>query len=309
MRASSSVHHARQWLFEELSNLWRIRLGLLEKLTRRYLAFHCMRSAISPRRRVRDLSAQLYSILVRPIELSAQSSSRLFVVMPMDLPIIPLHALQQEGRSGEFAIQRYAFRYLPDAEALTLQGARINSYPVVVGFGNQGRTSVDVEYEVRDAKAFYKDAKLYFNRDATLDRLQQESGDILHAAFEIQYRPEQPGNSFFVLSDGPGYASAHYYRFGELFSAAPFSTVMISNLSNAPLNPIVQRIFLMNGTADFVVNGYMPLRKAKKFFNEIFYTNLLTGASTEVAYRNALLEMIKSQEFAEPNLWAGFFLW
>ncbi|MEK7251368.1 MAG: tetratricopeptide repeat protein [Bacteroidota bacterium] len=267
------------------------------------------RSESSLQQRVRDLSSRLYAVFMRPVELNDENSVRLLVVMPAELPFIPLHALQQEGRLGEFAIQRYSLHYLPDADALTLKGARMNSYPVVIGFGNQGRTSVDVEYEVRDAKAFYRDAKLYFNRDATLARLQHESGDILHSAFEIHYRKEQPENSFFVLADGTGYASARYYRLGELFAVASFSTVMISNLSNAELNPIVPRIFLMNGSAEVLVNGYVPLRKAKKFFNQMFYTHLLAGATTEVAYRNALLEMIKNAEYSAPNMWAGFFLW
>jgi CHAT domain-containing protein len=266
-------------------------------------------SVVVAQRRVADLASRLYQILVKPIDNVGLKVSRLLVVMPAGFPFVPVHAMRQGPRSGEYAIQKYSLRYLPFSEAILSKSSRLNRYPVVVGFGNQGRTSRDVEYEVRDAKAFYKDAKLYFNKDATLYRMHEVSGDILHAAFELVYRPQHTGNSFFLLNEGAGYFSLRYHRFGELFSVHPFSTVLLSNLNDAEPNIVVPTIFRMNGCEDVVLNGYTASRKAKKAFNAFFYTNLIAGASTEDAYRRALLEMIGGEEFALPNHWACFFLW
>lgn len=267
------------------------------------------RAADAVQSRIADLASRLHAAFIRPLELMAPNISRLFVVMPMELPLIPLHALRPEGRGAAFAIQRFTFHYLPYAGALSLRGRRSGSPPVVVGFGNSGTTQVDAEYEVRDAKAFFKDAKLYFNRDASLTLLQSARGDILHAAFELHYRPHDPGTSFFVLNDGTGYASAHYYGLRELFSLGPYATVVLSNLGDEDISPILPAILLMNGSSEVITNAYLPPRKAKKFFNERFYTSLAAGASTETAYRTALLGMIQTSEYAPPNVWGGFFLW
>ena len=65
----------------------------------------------------------------------------------------------------------------------------------------------------------------------------------------------------------------------------------------------------MNGSADVIINSYVPLRKTKKYFNELFYTGVIAGKTVEEAYRNVLLEMIKDKEYAAPYTWAPFFLW
>ncbi|MBX2990732.1 MAG: CHAT domain-containing protein [Bacteroidetes bacterium] len=260
-------------------------------------------------RRLRELSGKLYAVFVRPIVLHAPDANSVFVEMPVSLPIIPVHALQSEGYTGEYALRRFSIRYLVEAGAAGTQRQPLGPYAVAVGFGNRGRTPIDAEYEVRDVKAFYKEARVFFDREATLSRLRQEKGDVLHASFELDYRTESPGLSFFVLSEGAAYGTTHFHRLGEMFSVAPFRIVLFSNLADAGLHPAVPGIFIMNGSSDIVINSYVPPRKAKKFFNELFYTNLLAGESAENAYRKSLLEMIGKAEYATPHMWAGFSLW
>ncbi len=260
-------------------------------------------------RRIRVLSTQLYSMLLLPIERDMPELNRLYVILPAGAPMIPLHALSKQELRPQYAIERLSIRYLPDASSLSLKGATANSSPSVVGFGNAGSTSWDVEYELSDTRTFSKDTRLYFGKEASLETLRREKADVLHMVADVRFLPQRPANSYVVLSEGKGYASVRYERIGELFGVSSFPIVMLSNLSTQPLHAIIPRIFHMNGTSEVVMNSFVPTRKAKKFFVGSFYANLLAGNSAEASYRNALLEMIRNKEYASPHMWAAFGLW
>lgn len=259
--------------------------------------------------RLRELSSRLYSVLVRPAEGAAQGIQRFIFLLPKDYPLIPLHALQEEGRRGAYVVQRFAVQYATDADMLRLERPPLKLYPRVVGFGNPGRSAADVEYDVRDAKAFFRETKLLLGREATWAALQRESGDVLHAALELQLHLEYPGASTIVLKDVAGYAGTQTLPMGELFALTPFNTILLSSVQESGVPPAVVRILKMNGTASVVTNSAMPSRRVKKLFNEGFYAHLIRGAAVEVAYRNALLEMLKHTEHAQPWQWGVFFLW
>jgi tetratricopeptide (TPR) repeat protein len=259
--------------------------------------------------RLREISARLYGLLIRPIERSAGRIQRLVVALPPDLPLIPLHALQQEGARGAFAIQRFAFQYCADPGILQTGRPSLRLYPRVVGFGNPGRTSVDVEYEIRDAQAFFREAKLLMGRDAMMASLVHAEGDLLHAALDIQYREAHPGNSVVSFKDATGYTSIRDVPIGELFSLPSFNTILLSNLNDRGAHAAVVHILQMNGTAAVVMNSHLPPRKTKKAFNEGFYVNLVRGTSVDEAYRNTILGMIKDAQQSQPWLWGAFFLW
>jgi tetratricopeptide (TPR) repeat protein len=265
---------------------------------------------------IKELSTKLYSTFLRSVETSVPPGTSLLIILPCDLPMIPLHALQKDGKRGEFAIERFSLRYLSDVDAVVLHRARMNTplsesslLQSVVTFGNQGISLWDVEYDLRDISGFFKDIRQYFNRTATIAALQNEAGDVLHLALDIHARERKPENSFIILSDGKSDRAVSYVRFGQLFGIAPFSTVILSNVNDEQLQASVPRIFLMNGSADVVMNSYMPTRKAKKIFNELFYTELMAGNSTEVSYRNTLLKMLNDPQTASPRLWSWFYLW
>ena len=176
-------------------------------------------------------------------------------------------------------------------------------------FGNAGNTSWDVEYELRDIHAFVRETRLYFDRDASLAALQREEGDGLHCALDIHTSHARRGASYIVFSGGRGYRTAAYVRFGELFAVAPFATVLVSNLSARSPDASLPLIFQINGTESVIMNNIAATRKAKKMFNAAFYSFLTSGNGPAVAYRNAVLQMIKDPEYRAPGLWGPFFLW
>lgn len=263
--------------------------------------------------RVRSLSPVLYSWFVRPVESSLTGASKVLVVLPRELAALPLHALSK--KAGRLAsppvVEQQPVNYLPSVYALTFDGKIAAPLTDIVGAGHPGGTSWDVEYELRDIRAFFKDARFYFQQHATLAALQKERGDVLHLAVEMGFSERAADNSFVMLSDGKSPDTFRQVRWGQLCSMSGFSTVIISDIveHRSGVEPALPMLFLMNGTGAVGLTSYTPARKTRKYFGEVFYTALLAGASGQQALRQVQLEMIKNKEYAAPYIWAPFFLW
>ncbi len=263
--------------------------------------------------RFKELTGLLYGTLIRPMEANLVGLTKLLLVPDKDFASFPFHALRKDaGRArSPYLIEQYAVSYLPAAVSLSMKSTPTQSAHDVVALGYPGETSWDVEYELRDIRAFNKDARLYFNQQATLATLQREQADIVHIAAEFQFDPQAPGNSYLVLSDGKAFNTSQYVFWGELFSLPGFSTVILSDLSNSggAIHGAQPMIFLMNGSRTVILNGLPSMRRAKKVFGEIFYTSLLAGSTSAAAFRQAQMEMIKDPHDASSYFWAPFFLW
>ena len=262
--------------------------------------------------RLRELNSPLYEAFIRPIEGAIAGVPDLTVVLPREVSALPLHALARPmQRTGGFVAEQHAVSYLPSASAVLLRRARTGAVKEVVGVGCPGGTSWDVEYELRDIRAFYKDVRLYFDQQASLATLQKENEDLLHLAVRFQFNDPRPGNSFFILSDGESAESIKHIPLGELLSLPPVPAVIVSDLDEHRLGirPSEPYLFLANGTQEVVFTSTVPSRRAKKFFGEIFYTALLAGSDVRGAYRKAQLEMIRTADYAAAFTWAPFFLW
>jgi tetratricopeptide (TPR) repeat protein/CHAT domain-containing protein len=261
---------------------------------------------------LQDLTGQLYSAFIRPIEGELAGVTKVIAVFTGDLPTVPLHALRRGTVPGApFVGEQHLVTYLPTASALFLDAPELTTVRDVIGFGHPGNTGWDVEYELRDIRAFYKDAKLFFNQQASLSTLQNEKADVLHLATEFQYDAQSPGNSFIILSDGKTVDGVRHLPPGELFSLARFPTVVVSDLASNRLTivPAEMYVFLASGTGALITNAYTPSRKTKKIFGESFYTALLQGNATPAGYWKTQLEMMKNSESSGQYAWGAFFLW
>jgi CHAT domain-containing protein len=172
-------------------------------------------------------------------------------------------------------------------------------------------TSWDVEYELRDIRAFFKEARLFFGPQATLATLQREHGDVTHLAVEVQYNEATPWTASMILSDGKSLTSRATVLLGECTAFPASPAVIVSNLSagQASAHTVLAPLLLANGSGLVIMNAYTPSRKAKKVFGEAFYTSLLGGTNARSALRKAQGEMIRNPEFSSPLVWGTFFLW
>lgn len=264
-------------------------------------------------RQLGDLTTSLYSMFVRPVENELGGISRLLVVPASDLGSVPIHALNRSPsrRLGPYLIEQYQVSYLASAAVLQLQGSPMLKDHEIVALGHPGDTAWDVEYELRDIRAFYREARLYFEKQATLSTLQRERGDVLHLAARVHFAGQTPASTHIVLSDGKSFETFREVLWGEIFSTHPFSTVILSDLNadRSTIDPREPHMFLMNGSSTVILSMYPPARKTRKYFGEMFYTALLSGSTPQAAYRTALTEMIKNPEYASPHVWTPYFLW
>jgi CHAT domain-containing protein len=262
--------------------------------------------------RLREVNGSVYDAFLRPIEGLIAGYANLIVVLPRELPALPLHALSRGvAKGGGYVADAHTVSYLPTAGALLLPRPQQTAVKEVVGVGYPGGSGWDVEYELRDIRAFYRDMRLYFDQNACLATLQKERGDVLHLAARFSFNEDRPGNSFLLLSDGKSADPARRVPLGDLLSLPPWPTVVVSDLDGQRLgiHPSEPYLFLANGTQQVIFNSRVPSRKTKKMFGELFYTSLLGGASVRAAYHQAQLDMIRNPAFAGPYQWGWFILW
>ncbi|HCV42933.1 MAG TPA: hypothetical protein DGH68_05580, partial [Bacteroidetes bacterium] len=177
---------------------------------------------------MQDLSTQLYAALVRPVESVLQGATNVLVVPSHGNLWVPIHALRRGSSFPPYCIEQFGVTYLPSCATLSIHKAPTAPVRDVVGLGHPGTTSWDVEYELRDIRAFYKDARLYFGLQASPGTLQREHGDLLHLALDLRYSARSPGNACVLLSDPKARDLTKEMRWGELLTTPAFPTTVIS---------------------------------------------------------------------------------
>ncbi|HEX9655812.1 MAG TPA: tetratricopeptide repeat protein [Bacteroidota bacterium] len=275
-------------------------------------------------RRIDELTTSLYSSFVRPIEGDIAGATKLLVVPQKETAKLPLHALRRVAVRGQsYVAQQFVVSYLPAALTLLYKPApsRANqsSNPLpqgpssleVAGVGYAGTTEWDAEYELRDTRAFFKDARLYFGQDATLATVRNERADVFQLAAEFSYDEMYPGNSYFILSDGKAFNTWRKVFWGELTKVHSFPLVILSDFSGsgATMESELPFILFSQGCASVITQSYSPARRTTKYFGEFFYTSLAAGLSVQDAFKEMQNGMIKDPENAASYVWAQYFLW
>ena len=292
-----------------------LEMAAMEKEAASSLATEFLDSLKTPEaadsRRARELSGMLNGIFVRPIENDIAGISRLYVILPDNMPLIPLHALRRNSLQATYLAERTLVNYLPAADVLGLPTPPPAAVRDVVALGHPGTSDWDVEYELRDIRAFYKDTRLYFGQQATLATLQREHADLVHIAAEFRWDDHAADNSCVVLPDSRSPEMVRPILQEEILGLPAFPTVVVSNLSPdySEIPPAEPYLFLANGGRTVIMDGYPPQRKTKKYFGEIFYTSLLAGMLPGDAFHQVQIEMIRNPEYRSMHTWGAFFLW
>jgi tetratricopeptide (TPR) repeat protein len=263
-------------------------------------------------RRIQELCAVLYAPFFRQVEVAAAGAQDLYVVLPREFSRLPLHALRRGsmGSLRRFAAEQIAIKYLPAAGSLLLPAASALTVHKITAIGHPGTTGWDVEYELRDIRAFYREAELIFGRQATFETVRQAGGDILHLTAELHFGMRSTGNSVLLLSDGKTSDGTRATSLGMLTELPPRTAILVSDLGPhaAGKNPAIVQLLLMGGTRAVVLHDFTPLRRSRKVFGEGFYTALLSGARADGAFRQAQLQMAGDARGGIYH-WAAFSLW
>ncbi len=257
--------------------------------------------------RMNELSSLLYNTLLDPIFSVVSNSTKVYIVLPKDFGWLPIHTLRIAG--GMTVGERISISYLPSAAALFFQQKQENYVSNVVGLGHSGKTNWDVEYELKDIRSFYDKAMMFFDTTSTLEHLKPYSFEVLHLAAEFTIDPNVPDNSTIVLSDGISPYGLRHVAIGEMCSFAFPQTFVFSNISPIAggLSRYAPMAFLASGSRTVITSMWQGERKAKKYFGEVFYTNLMGGMPATKAYQQAVAAMAHHDEFGRLHRWGLFY--
>lgn len=266
-------------------------------------------ASIEPMLRFAILSPELYTLLLKPIE--PFYGERLIVVPDGMFEGFPLHALEQQGSSGEirFLIELVGIEYVPSLTSLRYRSIEPRPVRSVTGIGNPTGRDWSIDYELRDLRSFFKDAAIFTGLEATWSRLKTASPDLLFLSTEFLNSVPDISLGSIGLSDGVTSGELVYVPFARVVELRAASAVVLSNHheGGAGLRPDHANLMRLRGNPDVFLNAWPADRKAAKFFSEFFVTHIANGLRPAEAYRQALLNLIRIREVHHPRSWGQFF--
>jgi len=266
-------------------------------------------ASVSSMTRFASLSTQLYDVLLRPID--DLFDQNLVVVADQLTDGFPFHAIERQGRRGDvkYVIELTSVDYLPSLGSFryrTVSTARLQD---VVAFGNPTGKNWSVDYELRDIRSFFKGARVMVGLETSWDNLKSVKADILQISTEFAQQSSELPLGNLVLSNGLMVEQSVSIPFEKLSEHDAIPVIILSNHYGEGVGLSLEHAMLlrMNGTSDIFINEWLADRKAGKFFSESFYTHLANGLAPGDAYRQALLNLIRTREVSHPRSWGQFF--
>jgi tetratricopeptide (TPR) repeat protein len=255
-----------------------------------------------------DRAGELYELFLRPVERDLGSARSVLIAQSADLPFLPLGGLRRNGIAGTSLIERFPVTYVLPS---TLTGVPVPGGPVkdLLAFGATGFSGRDGEYEVRDIKASFNDARFYFGPGVSLATLSSQHADLAHLVLDVRWDEERPSNSCVWMSD-PQSGVIKGVPIGDFVRIPAFPAVEIHNLARdcsaaAARLPVIP---FAAGSRLVILNCAGTGRKSTKGFVEALSTELASGKGVAAAYRSAMLDIVKRPD-AVPPFWMPFILW
>ncbi|HEY5615060.1 MAG TPA: tetratricopeptide repeat protein [Bacteroidota bacterium] len=255
------------------------------------------------------LASELYDLMLRPAE--GLFERNLLIVPGREFENFPFHTTERQDSKGgvQYLIEMSTVDYLPSLSSLMFRTAQSMRTRDVIALGNPTGKNWSIDYELRDVRSFYKSAKILIGLEASWKNLTEARGDIVQLSTEYgNIRATQP-LGMFILSGGETQGDAREIPFEKLAEVQAFPVVFCSNQlgEGEGLSAAHALLLRINGTADVFLNSWYADRKAGKFFSEYFYTHLSNGLAVGDAYRQALLNMIRTKDVNHPRSWGQFF--
>jgi tetratricopeptide (TPR) repeat protein len=254
-------------------------------------------------------SQWIYDTFIRPVLTLRSDLQHGIFVMPAGLHDLPLHALKEPGGRRDFIIQKFHISYLPSATVLTFQLENPRRVSSIAAFGNPDGNDWQIDYEIRDIRGIYRDARLYLESNASINNLKSEKGDILHLTSEFFYQPRFPEQSHFYLTE-TGSITVRQFGLQHLTGLHQFPHIILYNSGDIVegLNILHPYLFYVNGCRSIIVNFWSREPRSGKWFNENIYSNLSIEHSLLGAFHEAQKTLISTPEYSHPHFWASFFI-
>ncbi len=266
-------------------------------------------ASIASMMRFAILSTRLYELLLRPIDDLLERN--LIIVVNHEMDGFPFHAIERQDAKGnvKYVIELTGVDYISSLASLRYHSASFTRTQNVVVFGNPTGKNWSVDYELRDIRSFFKNAHVMVGLEASWDNLKSIKADILQISTEFSQRSTELPLGSIVLSNGLIVEQSTTAPFEKLSELAAIPIVILSNQYGQGVGLSAEHALMLhlNGASDVFFNEWQADRKAAKFFSEYFFTHLANGLAPGDAYRQALLNLIRTREVSQPRSWGQFF--
>jgi hypothetical protein len=259
--------------------------------------------------RFAGLSARMYELFFRPIEDLIDRT--IIVVSDKITQDLPFHAIERQSINGDikYMIEVAGIDYLPSISSMRyriLSPARTKD---VVAFGNPAGKNWSVDYELRDLRSFFPSVHIFVGLETAWNNVKNVSADVVQIATEFTGGTEVNPLGDLILSNGLTVEGTMAVRFSKLSETKGIPVVVLSNASGSGsgLGKLHAALLRINGTSDVFFNAWSADRRAAKFFSEYFYTHLANGLAPGDAYRQAMLNLIRSRDLGHQRAWGQFF--
>jgi tetratricopeptide (TPR) repeat protein len=259
--------------------------------------------------RFATLSSQLYDYFLRPVDSFLERN--LVIIMSPDLDRFPFHTLERQERGGtvKYLVEITSVDFLPSLSSFRFRTANSPRITHIVALGNPTGKNWSIDYELRDIRSFFKDARILISLEASWENLAASKADVLQLSTEFYLMEGASPLGAFAVSDGKTQEESVRIPFERLSELPAFPVVVLSNQVGQGIGFSTPHAMLLriNGTSDVFLNAWHADRKAAKFFSEFFYTHLSNGLAPGDAFRQALLNLIRIKEVSHPHSWGQFF--
>jgi tetratricopeptide (TPR) repeat protein len=266
-------------------------------------------ASVAAMTRFARLSTEMYDILLRPVEDLFERN--LIIVTNHEMDGFPFHAIERQDEKGnvKYVIELTTIDYVSSLASLRYRAASTTHMQDIVAFGNPTGKNWSVDYELRDIRSFFKGARIMVGLETSWDNLKTVKADILQISSEFSQQSAEFPLGNFILSNGLMVEQTTTIPFEKFMELDATPVITLSNhfgqaTGLASENALLLRI---NGTSDVFFNMWSADRKAAKFFSEYFFTHLASGLAPGDAYRQALLNLIRTREVSHPRSWGQFF--
>lgn len=258
----------------------------------------------------------LYDKLLRPVENDLEGSKHVFIVPVGPLTYVPFAALLRSASpQPEYAIERYAFGYLPSLYLWDLvqdhQSAHLKS-AFILGDPDGSLPGARLEAgRVHDI--LQNGAEPYLGEKATQEALQAQaqSSGLIHLATHGKLDEDKPENSYLLLADGRRLSVVDAY---SLLDLKKTDLVVLSacetGLGKQGLEyATLARSFAGAGAPSIMATLWSVNDRSTPALIEAFYKNRAGGDDNIIALAKAQRQLLKGDEkLRKPGLWASYIL-
>jgi tetratricopeptide (TPR) repeat protein len=266
-------------------------------------------TSVSTMTRFATLSTQLYDYLLKPVDGILERN--LVVIESPEFEGFPFHTIERQDRGGsvKYVIEITSVDYLPSLAAIRFKTADTERLSRVTAMGNPTGKNWAIDYELRDIRSFFKEATILISRDASWDNLKDVKTDVLQLSSDFLMGEGDSPLGMFALAKLQTPDDVSKIPFERLTEIQAPAVVVLSNQygQGFGLSTTHALALRINGTSDVFFNSWFSDRKAAKFFSEFFYTHLANGLAPGDAYRQALLNLIRTRDLSHPHSWGQFF--